>query len=145
MPAKIEDQGEYELFQTDHGHEILALDGNRGTKWFAIVRGQKGDIIVRSSSEHSKDHTIQRGRFYLVDFVQDPKFKDMPHLFLQKGGSYEEWMLPNGLPTSRDPQKRVVLTNDTVSKEELEQYLKHPAPPGPGEERVRRRTKASRD
>jgi hypothetical protein len=139
MPVKIMDQGRYEIFQTDHGHEILVLDGDEGKKWFAVVRGQKGDILVRSDSDHTKDRTISRGRFYLVDFVQDPKFKDMPHLFLEKNARYEEWILPNGLPTSSDSQKRVVLTNDTIDKDELEDYLKHPAPAGPGEERLRRR------
>jgi hypothetical protein len=145
MPVRIEDKGEYELFETNHGHEILVLDGNQGKKkWFAIVRGEKGDIVVRSDSDHIKERTLRRGKFYLVDFVEDPKFKDMPHLFLQRNGKYEEWMLPNGLPTSSDPQKRVVLTDYTVGRDELERYLRHPAPPGPGEERARQSAKAPR-
>jgi hypothetical protein len=139
MPVRILDRGRYEIFETNHGHEILGLDGKEGKKWFAVVRGQKGDILVRSGPDHTKDHTISQGRFYLVDFIQDPKFNDVPHLFLERNARYEEWILPNGLPTSSDPQKRVVLTNDTIAKEELEQYLKHPAPPGQGEERSRRR------
>jgi hypothetical protein len=138
MPAKIEDRGEYELFETNHGHEILVLDGQNGRKWLAVVRGQRGDILVRTDSDHVKERTIQRGRFYLVDFIEDPRFKDMPHLFLQKDGRYEEWMVPNGLPTAGDPQKRVVLTDDTLSKEELEEYLRQPVSPGPGEERAPR-------
>jgi hypothetical protein len=141
MPVKIMDKGRYELFRTNHGNEILALEGERGKKWFAVVRGQKGDILVRSDSDHVKERTLGQGRFYVVDFVQDPKFKDMPHLFLQRGDKYEEWMLPSGLPTSADPQKRVVFTNETLAREELERYLRHPAPPGPGEERARRRAK----
>jgi hypothetical protein len=143
MPISIKDQGKYELFETDHGHEILRLDGERGTQWFAVVRGQKGDILVRSNSDHVKQRTIQSGRFYLVDFIEDPKFKDKPHLFLQNGNRYEEWMVPNGLPTDSDPQKRVVLTHDILEKNELEQYLRHPAPPGPGQERARRRSRSS--
>jgi hypothetical protein len=139
MPVKILERGRYEILETDHGHEILVLEGKESKKWFAVVRGQKGDILVRSDSDHTKDHTISRGWFYLVDFIQDPKFKDMPHLFLEKNARYEEWILPNGLPTSSDPQKRVVLTSDTIGKDELEDYLTHPAPPGPGEERLRRR------
>jgi hypothetical protein len=127
MPVKIIAQGTYELFETNHHHQILTLDGRH---WFALVRGQKSDILVRSDADHIKDHTIQQGRFYLVDFDQDPKFSDMPHLFLEADGHYEEWLLPNGLPTDRDPQKRVVLTNDMLSKQELEGYLRHPAPPG---------------
>jgi hypothetical protein len=136
MPVNIIEQGTYELFETNHRHQILSLNDE---EWFALVRGQKSDILIRTDSTHVKDHTIQRGRFYLVDFEHDPKFKDMPHLFLEVDGHFEEWLLPKGLPTTRDPQKRVVLTHDALSSQELEAYLTHPAPPGPGEERLHRR------
>jgi hypothetical protein len=81
---------------------------------------------------------LQRGKYFLVDFRQDPKFKDMPHLFLQKDDEYQEYLLPSGLPTERDPQVRFVVTRNALAKKGLEAYLQHPAPPGPGEERARR-------
>jgi hypothetical protein len=62
----------------------------------------------------------------------------MPHLFLQKGDEYQEYLLPSGLPSQRDPQVRFVVTRNTLARKELEDYLKHPAPAGPGEERARR-------
>ena len=136
MSANIKEQGEYGLFETNHGHTILVLNDNQ---WFAVIRGEKGDILVRSDSNHVKARTIQGGKFYLVDFIQDPKFKDMPHLFLQREGTYEEWILPDELPAESHPQKRVVITNDTLDKAELEQYLRHPTASGPGEERAKRR------
>jgi hypothetical protein len=58
----------------------------------------------------------------------------MPHLFLQKGERYREFLLPNGLPTDRDAQKRLVATRKTLPKDELETYLKP----------VRRATRRSR-
>jgi hypothetical protein len=73
MPVTILDRGKYEIFETDHGHEILLLDG----------KGKE-----------------------------------------EKRAGYEEWILPNGLPTASDPQKRLVLTSDTIGKDELEEYLK---------------------
>jgi len=139
MPIRIMSEGSYELLETINGNEILRLEEEGGSRWFAVVRGQKGDIIVRSDADHVKRRTIARGRFYLVDFVDDPKFKDMPHLFLERDGGYLEWLLPNGLPSEADPQKRVVLTDEVLDREELEYYLRHPAPAGPGEERARRR------
>lgn len=51
-----------------------------------------------------------------MHFVDDPKFKDMPHLFLQRDGGYFEWLLPNGLPSEADPQKRVVLTDEVLGR-----------------------------
>ena len=128
-------QGYYELFETTHQHRILVLDHKR---WFAWVEGQQGEILVRSDADHQKDHTIQKGQFYLVDFEHDPTYKDMPHLFLQKGDRYEEVMLPNGLPTEQDHQKKLVKTDNTLAQDELAEYLKHPAPQGPGESRMGR-------
>jgi hypothetical protein len=134
MPVRVLDQGTYELFETIHRHRILVLNGKR---WYAWVRGQRGDLIVRSDSNHVMRRTLQLGRFYYVDFKDDPKFKDMPHLFLQRADRYREFLLPDGFPTRNDPQKLFVATRHTIAREELEQYLQHPAPAGPGEERLR--------
>jgi hypothetical protein len=121
MPAIVLEKGRYELFETNHHHRILVLNQ---TEWFAWVQGQQGDILVLSDSDHQKARTLQQGQFYLVDFRDDPKFKDMPHLFLQDGDRYQELMLPNGLPTEQDRQKRVVKTDETLPREELEEYLR---------------------
>jgi hypothetical protein len=135
MPAKVREKGHYELFETNHHHRILVLNDK---EWYAWVQGQKGEILVHSDSDHVKDHTISEGQFYLVDFENDPKYKDMPHLFLQKDGRFDELMVPNGLPTDQDMQKLVVKTDETLPEEKLKDYLSHPAPAGPGEERMER-------
>ncbi len=120
MSVRVEDKGHYELFETANGHRILTL--NRG-RWFAWVDGQKGEILVHSGSDHQKDHTIQEGDFYLADFEDDPKFQDNPHLFLQMGDHFQEVIVPNGLPTEQDNQKRAVSTDETVPKDELRHHL----------------------
>jgi hypothetical protein len=66
---------------------------------------------------------VQQGKYFLVDFKDDPNFRDMPHLFLEKGERYQEFLLPSGLPTKLDPQKRLVVTRKTIAREELEDYL----------------------
>jgi hypothetical protein len=133
MPVSVQEQGDYELFETNHQHRILVLNNRQ---WFAWIEGQQGEILVRSDPDHVRDHTIQQGKFFLVDFEEDPNYKDMPHLFLQKGDHYQEAMLPNGLPTERDPQKKIVMTDKTLPREKVENDLMHPAPAGPGEERT---------
>lgn len=138
MSLRIIDKGRYELFKSSHRHRILVLGGR---KWFALIRGQQGQLIVRSDSNHVKSETLQQGRYYYVDFRNDPKFEDQPHLFLQKGERYRELVLPNGLPTNADPQKRIVLTRKSIAAAELERYLRRPAPPGPGDARRRKRTR----
>jgi hypothetical protein len=135
MPLKVQEHGHYELFNSTHQHRILVLNDKQ---WFAWVQGQQGDILVHSDADHQKQHTLQTGQFYLVDFEDDPRYKDMPHLFLQTDDRYEEVMLPNGLPTEQDRQKRVVKTDHRLPQDELTAYLEHPAPPGPGEARMGR-------
>jgi hypothetical protein len=135
MPVRVLERGKYELFEDAHGHRFLVLDGNR---WYAWIDAQRSPLLVRTDSDHEIERTLQRGRFLLVNFRRDPKFKDMPHLFLQKGDEYQEYLLPSGLPSPRDPQVRFVVTRNSLPRKELEDYLKHPAPPGPGEERARR-------
>lgn len=133
MSVEIRDEGRYELFESTKGHRILSLGGDR---WFAWIHGQRGEILVHSDADHQKDHAIQKGKFIVARFEGDAKFKDMPHLFLQKGSEYQELMIPNGLPTEDDPQKKVVATGDTIGRDELERYLEHPAS-GKGESRLR--------
>lgn len=120
MSVNVEDKGNYELFETTHGHRILVLNGER---WFAWVEGQKGEILVLSDSDHEKDHTFQEGDFYLSDFEDDPKFQDNPHLFLERDDNFQELIVPNGLPTEHDNQKKVVSTDETVGKGELKEHL----------------------
>ncbi len=122
MSVNVEEKGNYELFETTHGHRILVLNDE---KWFAWVEGQKGEILVLSDSDHKKEHTIQEGEFYLAEFEDDPKFQNnQPHLFLQKDEKFQELIVPNGLPTEQDNQKKVVSTDETVGKDELKKHLK---------------------
>jgi hypothetical protein len=123
VSVKVEDKGRYELFETTHGHRILVLDGER---WFAWVEGQRGGILVLSDSDHEKDHTVQEGDFYLAEFEDDAEFQNgNPHLFLQKGDDFQELIVPNGLPTEHDNQKKVVGTGETIGKDELKEHLEN--------------------
>ena len=120
MSVKVEDKGHYEHFETTNGNHILVLNDER---WFAWVEGQQGEILVHTDSDHEKDHTVQDGEFYLVDFEDDPNYQDNPHLFLQKGDHFEEAILPNGLPTEQDKQKKIVAPGETMAQDELTDYL----------------------
>jgi hypothetical protein len=59
VSVNAEETGDYELFETAHGHRILVLNGER---WFAWVeRGQEGETPVLSDPDHQKDRTLQEG------------------------------------------------------------------------------------
>lgn len=120
MRGKKKKHGHYELFETTKGHQILTLDEK---EWFALVEGQEGDIIVHSDSDHEKSKTIQKGEFYLADFKDDPEFQDMPHLFMEKGSKYTELILPNGLPTKKDHQKKLVRTDEKIAKNKIKEHI----------------------
>jgi hypothetical protein len=120
MAVYIQRKGKYELFETSSGNRILALGLN---DWYAWVTGQQGEILVRSDADHDRARTVQAGEYYLVDFEDDPKFSDVPHLFLQQNGAFREVIVPNGLPTDDETPKRVVGTSKSVSVAELKRYL----------------------
>lgn len=120
MRGKLHKHGHYELFKTTHGHQILNLDGK---EWFAVVEGQRGDLMVHSDSDHEKEKTLEKGEYYLADFKDDPEFQDMPHLFMEKGDTYIEFVLPNGLPTKSDHQKKLVRSDKQVSKKKVKEHV----------------------
>ena len=116
----IINEGQYELFETTKGHQILSLNDDT---WYALVEGEKGDIIVKSDSDHEKRKTLQKGKFYLADFEDDPNFNDVPHLFLQEEDEYKEYVLPNGLPTGSDHQKKLIRSDNKVSEDKIREQV----------------------
>ncbi len=121
MRGKLENEGHYELFETTHGNQILNLNDKH---FFAVVKGQRGDILVGTNEDHKKDKTLKEGHFYLSDFDDDPEFRDLPHLFLQEGNKYREWILPNDKPTQKDYQKKLVKTGNLVPRSKVERHVK---------------------
>lgn len=120
MSAKVQMHGDYELFETTKGNRILVLNGD---DWFAWVEGEQSPLLVKSDSDHKKQKTVSKGEFYLIDFKDDPDFRDQPHLFLEDGKHFRDVILPNGLPTNRDTQKRLVDSDETITKKKLEPYI----------------------
>lgn len=124
MPLDLQKKGQYELFLTTKGHQILVLNNS---EWYAWVEGQKGEILVASDADHQKDRAVQKGLFYYVDFQDDPNYRDVPHLFLAQDDRFQELILPKGFPSPDDKQKPIIRSDETVEKKTLEEYLKHPA------------------
>lgn len=120
MQGNLEKRGQYELFETTKGHQILNLNDK---EFYAVVEGQRGDILVRSDSDHQKKKTVKKGNFYLADFDDDPEFNDIPHLFLQESKSqYREWILPKGTPSDSNYQKKLVRTDNKIGKDKVKYH-----------------------
>ncbi|NJK86702.1 MAG: hypothetical protein HC906_12755 [Bacteroidales bacterium] len=59
MKNKVRKEGNYEYFVTTKDHAILNLDKK---EWFAVVEGQKGDILVGSDSDHERKKKPDAGK-----------------------------------------------------------------------------------
>jgi hypothetical protein len=121
MKGELKKEGEYELFKTSRGHQILHLQ-NQG--YYALVKGQKGDIIVKSDSDHEKDKTLSKGKFYYADFEGDEEFQDTPHVFMEDGEEFREIILPEGFPKDKDYQKKLVRTDEKIPRETILEHVR---------------------
>ncbi|MGB7786307.1 MAG: Rho termination factor N-terminal domain-containing protein [Salinimicrobium sp.] len=121
MRGKLKEEGNYELYKTNHGHDILNLDDEN---YFAFVEGDQGDVIIKSDSDHKKEKTVSRGKYYYADFKDDPEFKDMRHLFMEDGEKFSEIILPEGLPKESDYQKKLVRTDEKIPKDKVREHVK---------------------
>lgn len=120
MKGKLKKKGKYELFNTTENHQILSLDEKQ---FFALVKGQKGDIIVHSDSDHKKKKSVSEGKYYYADFKDDPEFKDMTHLFMEDNSKFREFILPEGFPTKQDPQKKIIRPKEKLNKSKVENHV----------------------
>lgn len=121
MRGKLKEEGKYELYKTNHGHDILNLDDEN---YFAFVNGDQGDVIIKSDSDHKKEKTVSKGKYYYADFKDDPEFKDMRHLFMEDGEKFSEIILPEGLPKESDYQKKLVRTDEKIPKDKVKEHVK---------------------
>lgn len=124
MIGRIQRQGHYELFEA-RGKELLVLnDENENLEqWFSIYTEKEMVKIlfthVRFGDARTKNF-IQQGNFYVGVVEDDPDYPGFTHLYLQDEKGYEEFILPEGLPSSMTPEKLVVPTNKWITSEELE-------------------------
>ena len=121
MRGQLKKEGQYELFETTKGHEILVLNKKN---YYALVKTKQGHLLVQSDDDHKKENKVDSGKFYLADFEDDPAFRDQPHLFLKDGKKYREFILPNGLPTEKDYQKKLVKTDERLSPAKVKAHVK---------------------
>lgn len=73
MHGKLQKEGDYELFQTAKGHQILTLDQK---EWYAVVETSQGHLLVLSDADHEKQKTVDQGQYYLANFEDDPEFRE---------------------------------------------------------------------
>lgn len=122
MKNELENKGQYEIYKTTEGNDLLKLGKN---DIYAIVETNQGHILVATDEDHEKEKTLQKGSFYLVDFNEDPTFQDTPHLFLKKGSRFQELVLPRGLPTSSEIRKKIIFTETKVNEDKVKRHARN--------------------
>ncbi len=120
MSVDTKRKGQYELFETTQQHRILVLDGQ---DYYALVSTSQGQLLVLSDADHEKARMLHQGNYVLFTPHNEPNMRDdMDHLELQDGKSkYQTYILPHGLPTGRDKQKKIVETGDYMRAEQIKQ------------------------
>jgi hypothetical protein len=118
MSIDIKREGRYELFETTAHHRILELDGR---DYFALVQGAYGSIIVKSDADHRKEKNLSDGDYVLFVAKNEPAWKDnIEHLELRQGQEYYRTLiLPQGLPTEQDVQKKFVESREAIPAEKV--------------------------
>jgi|GEM_PF-1331431 len=133
MIGRVQQQGHYELFEDARGKELLVLNDNNENLecWFDIFR-EKGENIKIIFTEPRDDdprnsNLRQDGHFYLAVVEDDPDYPGFTHLYLQDENGYEEFVLPEGLPSAAYPDKWVIITNKWLTRDQVENYFVYEA------------------
>jgi hypothetical protein len=117
MSIEVNKKGQYETFETAHHHKILVLD-NR--EYFAWIRTSQGELLVLSDQDHEREKTLHSGEYVAFTPHDEPEFNDeVEHLALGRGNKFEEFILPNGLPTESDKRKKIVTAEEHLAAEKI--------------------------
>ncbi|OGH97575.1 MAG: hypothetical protein A2104_03090 [Candidatus Melainabacteria bacterium GWF2_32_7] len=117
MSINLKRKGNYEAFETTHHHKILVLDNS---DYYAWIDTAQGHLLVKSDSDHKKEKTLNQGDYILITPHNEPDMKDaIDHLELKEDGKYHTYILPNGLPTNEDEQKKIVHTDEYLNQEKI--------------------------
>ena len=117
MSIDLKRKGNYEAFETTHQHKILVLDNS---DYYAWIDTSLGHLLVKSDPEHQKAKTLNQGEYILITPQDEPDMKNnVDHLELRENGKYHTYILPNGLPTEEDKEKKIVYTDEYLSQEKV--------------------------
>jgi hypothetical protein len=142
MSYEIKAQGRYEIHRVPNGDRYLLLDGRAyaiTADYFTISEGSQGDLWALSEDDFEvltsggADETLERvreGSYKLVHFEKEEDFQNIPYLFLEWNGKYEELYIPDGLPENPNDEVRFIYTDHTIRADSLESYLATTRPRG---------------
>lgn len=114
---KLISEGQYTLTETKSQNKILTLD-DKAYAW--INAAEIGEILVSSRRPHRTDNTLAVGKYRVYAVKDEPKLTDLIHLELLVGeGKWQGYLLPTGIPNPKSNRKRIIPTNELITKSTL--------------------------
>lgn len=112
---KVFKEGLYQLIETKGQTKILILDKAETFAW--VNAAEIGEILVTSHKKHQTDCILANGRYRIIEVKDEPDLTDLIHLELFVGdGFWQGYLLPTGLPSEQDKRKRIIPTNEVITK-----------------------------
>lgn len=139
MTYEIEKQGRYEIHGVSRGDRFLLLDGKPYRMvgdYFTISEGAQGDLVALSNEDfeeltNGQDRELERlrqGAYKLMRFTEESQFQNIPYLFLEWDGKFDELYLPDGLPARAGQKVHFIYTDHRIRSDLLETYLRQSEP-----------------
>lgn len=111
---KLLRKGEYQLIETKGQTKILTIDDNTYA-WVNV--SEIGEILVTSHNPHKTDNILALGKYRLYEVKDEPNLTDLQHLELLVGnGRWQGYLLTSGLPTVENIRKRIIPTEELITK-----------------------------
>lgn len=112
---KVIHEGSYQLIETKRQTKILTLDKKKTFAWINAL--DIGEILVTSHKKHETDCILALGRYRLYEVKNEPDLTDLQHLELYVGDNiWQGYLLTTGLPTDRKKSRRIIPTNEIITK-----------------------------
>ena len=106
-------QGYYKLLETKKNTKVILLSDGGIFAWVDSPR--IGEILIRFRKKFTLQNVLAIGKYRLFDIKNEPKLVDLQHLELEIGlRRWQGYLLPRGLPTTKDKKHRIIPTNELV-------------------------------
>lgn len=125
MAYDIKREGDYELRRIDKEHHILVLDDDRYSMvhdYFTVSESSQGRLQLQPDPDENGE-LVRSGEYRLIHFRDDPKFQDVPYLFVEEDDGLREVFLPDGLPDWDEERAKYLYTERTIDVDDLDAHL----------------------
>ena len=133
MGANVRAEGNYEIFRSQQGEQVLSLEG----KQFVLTEGPKGEDMVVRQGDFDQEQVLASGEYKFVPSAPRKSPREEARLFLKHGEYYQVVVFPEGLPGMGEEPRRCLRIED-AGVDEVESYVRamEPGPGGYGGERA---------